>query len=222
MAVRNEADRYLRRVLAAASRYVTSAVIVDDASTDATVEVCAQELSRIPYRIVHNARSRFHHEVDLRRQQWQEATATGADWVLVLDADEIFEDRFQHEVPSLLADPEVDAYYFRLYDFWNEHQFRDDDCWRAHTVYRPFLVRSKPAGTWKETALHCGRFPLEVSSFPYRCSDLRLKHLGWATPEDRRAKLERYRRLDPEGAFGWKAQYDSILDPSPHLVDWLE
>ena len=44
MVLHNEADRYLERVLKAALKYATNFVIIDDASTDNTVEVCEKLL----------------------------------------------------------------------------------------------------------------------------------------------------------------------------------
>jgi hypothetical protein len=156
----------------------------------------------------------------LRKQQWDETVQTGTDWILTIDADEIFEDAFASHVRELIQAP-VDAYYFRLYDFWNEAQYRDDQYWSAHRSYRPFLVRNTcGAGSWRETAQHCGRFPVQVSNLKYLLSDLRLRHYGWAKPEDRAAKYSRYMQLDPNGVYGWKEQYESILDPNPNLVAW--
>jgi len=41
-------------------------------------------------------------------------------------------------------------------------------------------------------------------------------------PADRLAKYYRYKKLDPDGRYGIKGQYLSILDPKPHLVPWVE
>lgn len=225
MIVKNEADRYLRQVLDAAKAYITDAVIIDDGSTDDTVAVCKEVLAGIPLYIVENRESKFHNEVELRRQQWQETLHTNPDWIVTLDADEIFESKFAHEVLQLIQDDTVDAYYFRLYDFWDETHYRDDALWCAHHYYRPFLIRHRPdtvSYQWHEAAQHCGRFPREIRQLPYALSHLRLKHYGWANPHDRLFKYGRYKRLDPDGAFGSSAHYESILDENPHLTEWVE
>ncbi len=69
---------------------------------------------------------------------------------------------------------------------------------------------------------HCGRFPENIFELPNRISQLRLKHFGWRKPEDRLKKFKRYQRLDPNGLYGWKEQYMSILDDNPNLVEWVE
>lgn len=224
MIVRNEADHYLRRVLNAAKEYITDAVIIDDCSTDNTVQVCEEVLADIPLTIVKNTHSKFSNEVVLRKQQWEETAKTNPEWILSLDADQIFEDAIKNKLPRMLAAKDVDVYYFRWFDFWNEAQYRDDKFWCGHKNYYPMLVRYKPGieYTWRETPQHCGHFPLTVLQFPGKTSELRVKHYGWATPEDRLAKASRYKQLDPDAKYGSKGQYDSILDEHPNLVAWKE
>lgn len=222
LVMRNEADRYLRPMLESAKQYITDAVIIDDASDDASVAVAEEILRDIPHRIIKNEQSRFSNEVVLRKQLWEETVKTDPDWILCLDADEIFEERMKEAIGTLAGSRTVDIYYFRLYDFWDSAHYRSDAFWSAHERFAPFLVRYKPNHkyVWKETPQHCGRFPL--LSGQGKNSEIRLKHFGWANEQDRKAKYERYRKLDPEAKYGWKEQYESILDPEPHLIAWME
>lgn len=57
-------------------------------------------------------------------------------------------------------------------------------------------------------------------SFPKVATEFRIKHLGWATQEDRTEKFKRYQLLDPDALYGIKEQYDSIMDTEPRLVKW--
>ena len=175
-------------------------------------------------RLIRNESSLFHNEIELRKLQWRETLNVHPEWILNLDADEWFESAFVGELPAMLEQQEFDLYCFRLYDFWNETHYRDDNYWSSHKTYRPFLLRYRPEVHyyWKETAQHCGRFPANVFELPHHLSAIRLKHYGWAKPEYRLEKYKRYRQLDPEAKFGWKEQYDSILDESPSLVEWVE
>ncbi|MWC29467.1 glycosyltransferase [Paenibacillus sp. MMS18-CY102] len=224
MAVRNESDRYLRQILASHRRYIDEAVIIDDASEDGTAAICLQELEGIPVRLIRNARSRFGNEIELRKQQWAETVASQPEWILCLDADEQFEERFAADVHALLAQQDTDMYCFRLYDLWDASHYREDFYWRAHDTYRPFLLRYRPDFTyeWQETPQHCGRLPINIFQLPNQVSQLRLKHYGWSNPKDRQAKYERYMRLDPDGRYGWREQYESILDAQPRLIQWEE
>lgn len=222
MLVRNEANRYLPQVLKHTLEYIDEAVILDDASEDNTLEVCRNILKSIPLHLKSNNRPGFHNEIALRKQLWDLTVSTNPDWILCLDADEIFEDKVKKEIRLLINQPYYDYYAFRLYDFWTPTHYREDKYWEAHKYYRPFLIRYQPhfLYKWKETSLHCGRFPANITDLPGAVSKLRVKHLGWATAEDRLIKYKRYLEQDPQGKYGIMEQYQSILDPHPNLIKW--
>lgn len=224
MIVRNESGRYLRKVIEEHRKYVDEVVIIDDGSTDDTVDICLNCFTGIPVHLVRNTQSKFANEVELRKQQWHETIGTNPEWILNLDADEMFENRFIKELPQLLNQMHTDAYCFRLYDFWNEDHYREDENWCAHKTYRPFLVRYRPnfEYTWKKTPQHCGRFPSNIFQLPNSLSDLRLKHFGWMRQEDRNRKYNRYMEFDPNGEYGSLQQYLTICNEHPHLVPWIE
>ncbi|WNS41950.1 glycosyltransferase [Paenibacillus sp. MMS20-IR301] len=224
MVVKNEGKRFLRQVLQEHRQYIDEAVIIDDGSTDDTAEICREVLQGIPLHLVRNDVSRFNHESELRKQQWEAVVQTGPEWILSLDADEMFESGFRSEVDSLLRTDNCDLFCFRLYDFWNDNHYREDMYWRSHQSYRPFLVRYREDFNylWNDLPQHSGRLPENVFELSHQLSNLRLKHLGWSKPEYRLEKYLRYMTLDPDGQYGWKEQYLSILDPHPHLVPWSE
>ena len=222
MLVRNEGKKFIREVLSHAAKYIDNAVILDDASDDDTVEICKDALKNIPLTIVSNKDPSFNNEILLRKQLWKMTVDTKPDWILLLDADEIFEDKIIDAKWLLINQPSFDYYCFRLYDMWDESHYREDDYWKAHNYYRPFLIRYQPNFDyiWHETPLHCGRLPKNIFSLKGCSCDIRLKHLGWATKQIREDKYKRYMKLDPEGRYGVMEQYKSILDENPRLVDW--
>lgn len=226
MIVRDESKNdSLREMLTDCRKYIDNAVIIDDASADNTAELCARYLHGVPVKIVRNIKSLFAEEHKLRKLQWRETVETNPEWIISLDADEVFEQRFAAEIKSLLAsDDEIDVYRFRIFDMWNKTHFREDPLWRGHTRHDIYLVRYIPGFEYvfSDKNHHCGRLPRNLKYLKARDSELRLKHLGWADKTRRREKYERYMRIDGGGVYGGLAQYKSILDENPNLIEFIE
>ena len=220
MLVRNESSKFIREMLTHASKYIDNAVILDDASDDNTVDICKETLKDIPLTLVSNKENGFNNEVALRKQLWQMTIETNPDWILCLDADEIFEDRIINIIKELINQPSFDHYSFRLYDMWDNNYYREDRYWQSHNFYRIFLLRYQPNYNylWNEIPLHCGRIPKNIYDQNGCICHIRLKHYGWSTEELRKVKYQRYLALDPEGKYGNKKQYESILDKNPQLI----
>lgn len=223
MLVRNESSRHLKTVLRQTTAYIDHAVILDDASEDNTSLLCREILQGIPLTLHSNKEPLFHNEILLRKQLWEMAIYTNPEWIIILDADEMFEEDAPKQLRELLTHSlDTDYFSFRLYDLWTETHYREDSLWQAHKWYRPFIARNIPGfqGEWQETPQHCGRFPKNIMELRGGSSPLRIKHLGWLKPQDRLAKYYRYKQLDPHGTYGNLEQYRSILDPNPNLVLW--
>lgn len=223
MVVHNEEQRYLKEMLEHTKKYIDKYVIIDDASTDNTVKLCEEILKDKPHKIIKNTQSMFSNEYLLRKKQWNETIKTDPDWIMFLDADEIFEDKIIN-IKYMIKNDEVDAYCFRLYDMWKPGYYRADKYWNAHNHYRPFLIRYQPNFHYKfiKAKQHCGRMPKNVLRLNYINSDIRLKHLGWLRDEDKKKKYSRYLKLDKDGINGNLEQYNSILDKEPNLEKFEE
>ncbi|MDQ7793834.1 MAG: glycosyltransferase family 2 protein [bacterium] len=219
MPVRNEAGRYLEEVLENLLGYVDDIVILDDASTDATPDICRS----FPRVILHrNPEPLFSlDESVLRETLWRLTVATEPSWILSVDADEMLEERMRQEAPALIGQDEYDCVEFRLFDFWGGRtHYRVDGGWNpwARRVRMLFRYRPGQVYTWPRQRLHCGRIPLEAREpLPVYQSDLRVMHLGWVRPEDARRKYEQYRER-------WSGPHlESVLDPPEkiRLEPWI-
>jgi glycosyltransferase involved in cell wall biosynthesis len=220
MIVYNEENRYLKPMLESCLQYIDEAVIVDDASTDGTVALCEKMLESIPHQILVNTENMFGHEGELRQKLWRAAVATNPEWLMLLDADEIFEDGAAGRIRALAENPGYDLYCFPLYDMWDETHYRSDPLWTGHLRCFPRMLRYKPDFNYilPTSAQHCGSIPMNAYQLPTAVSNIRLRHFGWSNSLDRVKKYARYMRLDPFGKYGNMQQYQSILDKNPNLV----
>jgi len=215
--VRNEAGRFLERVLEQMRLVCDEVVVLDDASEDDTAEICRKYGAKV----FHSPMSLFGiNELVLRKTLWQYATqiAGNGGWILNLDADETLSHPEKLREMIEIADRNgADALGFRLHDMWDEKHYRDDEYWTAHRRFWPFCVRYDATRNyvWNEQPLHCGRFPINAVS---RLVDAKIDilHWGWSREADRLAKYQRYKQID-KGGYGIAAQYESILDPNPVL-----
>lgn len=223
MLVKNEADRYLRKVLEQMFQICDKIIILDDCSTDNTMDIC---LEYTPYVYGSDKSEWATNEVSQRKRLWDitRAFAKDGDWILCLDADETMTHVNDIKKVIEIADiNQVKAISFKLYDMWNDKEYRDDQYWTAHQRDWVFMVRYDVNNEyeWREQALHCGRFPVNAFEGLILSSSMKVQHWGWATKEDREKKYKRYMEADPNGEYGILAQYQSILDEKPNLKEFV-
>lgn len=194
---RNEGsrDRFLSAVLARCTQICDEIVVLDDGSTDQTVETCKGFGAEVTIRDAHVPRA-WGEEASARAELWDLATArcTEKDWILVADADMVL-----HGDPRpLMASRDVNAWAWRLYDVWSEKHFRDDQYWQGHNHARVWMVAPKrvPNGwtpSWERTGLHVGHIPPNlpmIAGLPP--PDIYWLHLAFSRPDLRQKKAEQY------------------------------
>lgn len=127
----------------------------------------------------------------------------GADWLLVVDADERVEADFRDRAERVIARGSrlgLRAFSVRLRELWDaEDRMRVDGVWGDKKVAR--LFRALPDHVFDEAAHHNHWAPLQArvaGRFPP--ADLFLYHRGMLTAADRAARRARYEALDPTGA----------------------
>ena len=224
MLVKNEAKRYLKDVIKNISLFADELVVLDDNSTDETVDVIKRN-STIPTHVTFMENGNFgENEIGLRKKLYQLVLEKNPDWYMIIDADEIFSKASREKFEQLMKQDEVDVWGFKLYDMWDEKHYRSDEHWNAHEYPTLMLVRNikgfRPE--WRETPIHCGRIPSNLWDLRTKSTDImKIKHYGWANPTDRKKKYERYVKFDPTGEYrGNIDQYLSILDKRPNLILW--
>lgn len=246
--VRNESGRYLSDFCIQMSAICDEVIILDDASTDETPEIC----KKWGFSVLRSKESLWAtNEVRQRKRLFNTLTslALPGDWIIILDADELFHTVNLAGVKCELLQAKAHEMWiaYRLYDIWQIYKspfaniklstphrdglglittdstgyaylYRNDPYWQAHNNYWPMAYRYTGINNflWREQGLHCGRFPYNIYQ-NISPSNFKIRHMGWATLEDRKIKYDRYIKADPKGDFGILEQYLSILDDNPVL-----
>lgn len=191
--VRNEADRYLERVLKRCLEFSDKVIVLDDGSTDGS--------DRIAWRLGCEVRpwtgqTMWGCESPARAELWRwGAEEAGDGWLLVADADM----ELHGDPRPLTLSQHCNSWGFILYDLWDDEKlYRCDGYWKGHTAARPWLFRPSkmdcdPA-IWPERGLHTGHCP-QNSKILMGIADPELyfwKHLSYLKRQDRLSKADKY------------------------------
>lgn len=188
MPVRDE-DWILEHTLADLSEYVDEIVAVDDGSTDRTPEILRSfpKVTAIHTNPPGTKPFGNGQESDNRNKTLDLARERKADWVLQIDADEVFEDRMKAEVHNLMA--LGCSTRFRILHFWNDTMhFRTDDKWGDFYRFSLFRLRRR----LRFSPQHLIAKPRAFDRKNKYTSDVNVLHYGWISPRQRERSLERY------------------------------
>ena len=213
LAARNEMW-YLPGYLANIAPHVDGIVALDDGSTDGTAECLAAhpkvlEVLRVPpdrpvWDEVGNHRALVH--AGLRH---------GAEWFIVLDADERVEHDFRARAERVIRRGTrrgMSAFALRLRDVWDSpERFRADGVWGGKCVAR--LFRALPDHEFDDRVVHATKAPLQSRrGASYPIADVVIYHLRMLCPEDRLVRRQRYETIDPEARYQPSHGYAYLTD----------
>jgi len=199
-------ELWAEECLSSLSAFVDEIVIVDDGSTDGTVGLC-RTFPKVST-VLCWPKTFFDEGLD-RNVVLGLAKGTQPDWMLMLDIDEVFEDRIVDCLDDMLAQDACTVWGFHMLHFWRgKTHFRMDGPWGRETLnhVHPRLFRDQPGLRYPFQAIH-GAHILGVQG-QAALSGIRIKHYGYSYPDKVREKYEQYRRVDPEG------DYEHLVDES--------
>lgn len=219
-----DVERWLAQSLASVLPLVDGIVILDDGSTDRTPEICraCPEVVRYQYQ-VEPTRDEYRDKNRLLR--W--ALEFSPDWIMVLDGDEVLEERAPSVIQARIAAisreaPDSVALEARFLYFWRDPAwYVDEESWH------PLLFT-----TWGQDVsslqfdydvpwarLHCGRVPSNLRGSKNKI-DVYVKHYGYQTFRDCWRKYRFYVRHDPVRAR--EGYYDHLLRRRFKVRRWVE
>ena len=223
--VYNEEKRFLNQYLEKMSQLTNKIVIIDDGSTDNSIQICSKYTSEI----YQTNRLMTKDESLLRRTLWDKCSllCNNDDYILIQDCDEFYtENSLENFERALKAGEKLgaDSLAIKKYDMWNKTQYREDPpYWQVHFQFLIWCVKYRKNYNyyWNNMKLHCGSLPIN-SYFNAFSSKLQVQHLAYSTPELRQQKVDFYKNLDPNAQWGIKEQYNSILSENPTLIDFKD
>jgi glycosyltransferase involved in cell wall biosynthesis len=229
--IKNEGE-HIREVLTQALRLCRRAFVFDDHSTDDTVAISqsfgdAVTLFRSPFEGLDEARD--------KNFLLEKIAHHNPEWVLWIDGDEVLENTGPGRIRAAVAQaPRAAAWYLKVAYLWDDpQQVRIDGLFGNFRRLSLFRYRGQPSGRLRFRAtgnggnFHCGNVPDGLVG-EHRDLDIRLKHYGYLTKEQRVRKYDFYTHIDPNNQL--EDNYWHLLGvqgarhaPGPvRLMRWVE
>ena len=185
----------LERVLNHISRFCDDIVIYDDGSSDNSYEIA----SKFTNNIIRSDVNDFKNEVEHKQQLLELALSLNPDWIIWLDADEVFDrDGESFGIRALCRYGQrnkIDSFSFQEYNLWkSENQYRVDKHW--HKLWQIRLWRNN--GKLKfdvKHGLHQKLYPMNLKK---KCtSEIKVIHYGFSSLEKIEQKYQMYKTNEP-------------------------
>jgi GT2 family glycosyltransferase len=219
--IKNEA-KHIHQVINSILPICQRIFVFDDHSTDETVAVCESFGERVKvYRSFFTGLDEARDKNFLLGQIIQ----AEAEWVLWIDGDEVLERRGSEHIRQVVDTEGIAIYSLKIAYMWNDSEHvRVDGIYGRFT--RPSLFRLKNQAmqrlyfptTGCGGNFHCGNVPRGLSGRTQEL-DLRLKHLGYMTREQRQSKFKWYTATDPNNDLEDNYRHLAEIPGARHAPD---
>lgn len=230
--VKNEAN-HIGEVIERVLPLCRQVFVFDDHSSDQTVEVCRAFGDRV---VVFESSFEGFDEARDKNYLLRKVVEANPEWVLWIDGDEVLElrgpDKLRDAADNALSG--VAGFSLKVAYVWNDPQHvRVDGIFGRFK--RPSLFRLKGQRVnkihFRETGfggnLHCGNVPNGLSGV-FRELDVRLKHYGYMSVDQRTRKHQFYTTIDPGNEL--EDNYRHLIEipgarhapGPPEIVPWSE
>jgi glycosyltransferase involved in cell wall biosynthesis len=188
------------------SSIVDEILVVDNGSTDGTFE----RYKNYP-KIIKIFKTEGYDEGRDKILLLEESKKLNPDWIMWLDADEIFEKHFNREVADEYMNSSYDRIMFRMCNFWlgKERCIYDGQYYLYNLHPQRSMWRNLPEAYFKDQKLHNG--DIRGIKGPTHLSPYRVKHYGYIDRDKMQEKLDRYLKEDTSGTRDYRKFNDPNL-----------
>lgn len=205
-------EKYLKRSLEEFKRLCDDAMIATNNADEKTIKT----IKEYGFKTYADDREWGIHQPDIKTSLLTRAGRELApDWIIALDADEVFCESFTRDGAEALANGTEIAFNFLVVNLYNDEEHF------AHSVgiqrfwnIRFYKYLPEYGLQFQRKALHCGLAPPIAYKYGWH-APYYLLHFGLMLPEDRQRKLERYRKYDPNKRYKAGAYYDELGQELP-------
>ena len=196
-------EQYIRESMERTSEFADEIICLFARSNDRTKEIALSFPKVTAWEEWTEAEHPFDEQAE-RNWLLQKAIQRGADWVISVDGDEVYEKKFVKMVPRLLQNPDPQAlgYWCNWRTIWDKvdgvEQYRSDGIFGGFQNYRFFKVLPGMRIEKNDNLYnhHCGSAPF-IPAENLRWVNVRVRHLGYDSDEQRKKKHAFYKAADP-------------------------
>jgi glycosyltransferase involved in cell wall biosynthesis len=176
------------------SPLVDEIVVVDNGSTDGTLEVLQKHS-----KVVSIDRTVNFHEGRDKNLAYKRVKERKAEWVLWMDVDEIFEERLTRaKLEKMMSSKFITKYFFRRFHFHKDFEHFEGRLDKLICISKPdrVLWKDQHAGYFRDLKIHNGLI-CGIKGAKW-ISKIRIKHYGQLHKEYLGKKTNTYITVDPE------------------------
>src|SRR3989344_3645191 len=197
------------------SLLVDEIIILDNGSTDGTLEACTK-FPKIVKIIRQNDAGIFHEGRD-RNLMLTEARKRYPDWITMADPDEVFEKNFTRDTLDKYIHSGYDRISFRMCNFWLSMKYcRFDRDWLKYTVTpQRHMWRNLEGIYYQDLVIHAGLQGVGSNGW---VSHFRIKHYGYVNKNNVISKINVFRSYDSTHAHKYNSADFNRKETREHIM----